>query len=260
MGYGAPRRFLFAEASTMRSYSLSKAAIVAAVFLSSAPASADLLETTAGAKLFAGGNLWTTPSPSPGDGTIGFGGNGGGVGLGLGAYFEARLIKFLGLELGLTYDSSDLHRDVTTTVTAGGASASGTVTEKIKMASVRIPLLVKGILPVPFGRLSLGIGPEFIVPISADWSVETKSGSFQLPPADAVHADKTSSTMFTTDLGITVELPASLDLPIDLRASKNLSQGSAWTDRATLNSPTSVTVKGQSSWDFRLSAGLGYRF
>jgi hypothetical protein len=75
-----------------------------------------------------------------------------------------------------------------------------------------------------------------------------------------------SSTMLTMGLGLTIELPLSLEIPIELRASKNLSQPDAWGDRvswaahdATSFTPP-YTVQGQSSWDFRLGLGLGYKF
>ena len=136
-------------------------------------ASAEPVEMTAGLKGFAGGNLWTTPSNPPSPDTLGFVGNGGGVGYGIGAYYELRILSLVGAEIGFTYDHSVLQRDVTTTLPGASIKA----TEKITMGSLRIPLLVKGILSVPFGRFSLGIGPEFIVPLSADWSAESGGAS-----------------------------------------------------------------------------------
>ena len=72
-----------------------------------------------------------------------------------------------------------------------------------------------------------------------------------------------SSTMLTMGLGLTIELPLSLEIPIELRASKNLSQPDAWGDRVQFASAAydyPYTVQGQSSWDFRLGLGLGYKF
>jgi len=49
--------------------------------LASGTARADVVSATVGAKAFAGGNLWTTPSNIPGGyNGIGFAGDGGGVG------------------------------------------------------------------------------------------------------------------------------------------------------------------------------------
>jgi len=64
-------------------------------------------------------------------------------------------------------------------------------------------------------------------------------------------------------VGLALELPANLELPIELRASKNLSQDSDWASRVDApNLPVlfPYTVAGQNTWDFRLGVGLGYRF
>lgn len=227
------------------------------------------VEVTAGAKGFVGGNLFTTPSDTPpGWDAYGFSGNAGGMGWGAGIYGEARFVKFLGLELGVGYDSSTLLRNVT-------LNSVLKIQEKVVTSSMRIPVLVKGIVPVPFGRISVFLGPEFVRPTSADASNELKEGEQYLSANDAalikngIKADTKSSTLLTMGLGVTLELPAKLELPIELRASKNMSQGDAWADRVDMPSwqppgqplvSPPYTVTGQNSWDFRLGIGLGYRF
>ncbi|MBI5537236.1 MAG: hypothetical protein HY898_31230 [Deltaproteobacteria bacterium] len=240
--------------------------VVAAGLLYSASASAQLVDVSGGVKGFAGGNVWSTPSAVPfGYEGNGFSGNGGGFGWGAGLYTEARFIKFLGLELGLTYDSSTLLRNVT--INAQGVRYE--TQEKVTQNALRIPILAKGILPIPFGRLSAFLGPEFIVPSSASGSLEVKSTTPPVPKPDLsgnIKVEKTGSTMLTMGLGLTIDLPASFELPIELRASKNLSQPDAWADRVswaaeTQNTRTApYTVKAQNSWDFRLGLGLGYKF
>lgn len=218
------------------------------------------VEGTVGAKGFLGGNLFSTPSelPSGYDG-IGFAGNAGGMGWGAGIYGEARFIKFLGLELGLTYDSSRLMRNVDLNV-------NGTllkVREQVDTKSMRIPILVKGILPIPFGRIAAFLGPELVRPSSVSASNEiTNNSNAQL--ATKINAIEKSSTMLTMGMGLTIELPAKLELPIELRASKNMSQDAEWGKRVDLvfqgNNLMSYSVRSQNSWDFRLGVGLGYRF
>lgn len=224
-------------------------------------ADAQVVQVSAGAKGFAGGNLWTTPSSRPWSYEgLGFAGNAGGFGFGAGAYVEARFIKFLGLEIDAIYDSSSLYRDVT-------YSSLVKVREKVTTSGMRVPLLAKGILPVPFGRLSLFVGPEFVFATSPSGSIEITTGAQYMTAADQartqsfIHGKAVSSTMFTMGLGIAVELPASLEIPIELRASKNMSQPDAWMDRVDIAPPApDYTVRAQSSWDFRLGLGLGYRF
>lgn len=218
------------------------------------------VEVTAGAKGFLGGNLFSTPSElPPGYDGIGFAGNAGGMGWGAGIYGEARFIKFVGLEIGLTYDSSTLLRNVDMNV-------SGTllkVREQVDTKSLRIPILVKGILPVPFGRLAAFIGPELVRPSSVSASNEITNND-QAQMLTKISGIERNSTMLTMGMGLTIELPAELELPIELRASKNMSQDAEWAKRVETvmsgNAMQSYAVAGQNSWDFRLGVGLGYRF
>jgi len=172
-----------------------------------------------------------------------------------GLYVEGRVLRYLGLELGITYDSSVLERNVT--ISGTGSK----VTEKITTPSWRLPVLVKAILPVPSGRLSLGIGPEFVFAGTSSTSLSVTSGPGTGTSSNALSASTTNSTMLTSDLGLTLELPFSLELPIDLRASKNLSQQSDWEQRVAVSAANGTySVNAQNSWDFRLSVGIGYRF
>jgi hypothetical protein len=218
-----------------------------------ASASADLIEKSVGVKLAGGGNLWTTPSGIPaGYSGLGFAGDGGGIGYGIGLYGELRVIKFLGLETGVAYDNSSVWRNVTINGIIG-------TREKVTASSLRVPVLVKGILPIGFGRASLGIGPEFIVPLSASASLEVTSGPAILQ--GTALAKTAGSTMLTTDLGLVIAPPGPIEIPIDIRVSKNLSQPDAWMDRVSADLATqSYTVQAQSSWDFRILAGIGASF
>jgi hypothetical protein len=220
-----------------------------------ASASADLTEASAGLKIAGGGNLWTAPSdiPASPDGR-GFRGAAGGIGYAIGLYGELRLATFFGLETGIAYDNSDVWRKVTITV----GSVSIETKEKFSVSCLRIPLLVKGILPIGFGRASLGVGPELIVPLSASGSLEATSGSAQLASTTLTRTE--SSIMLTTDLGMAIAA-GPIEIPIDLRASKNLKQPDAWADRVSFDPASQAyTVLAQSSWDFRFIAGVGMSF
>jgi hypothetical protein len=229
------------------------AATLCAVFLAAPSARADVVDTSAGVKLMAGGSLWTTPSDRPGNyDAVGFAGNGGGFSWGGGVYFEARFIKLLSLELDIIRDMSVIQRDVTYNQTIK-------VREKIDITSWRIPVLAKANVPTPFGRLFFLLGPEFVRVSSADPSLEVVEGNGTIP-GDPLHAEKNNYTMLTGGLGLTIDL-AALEIPIELRASKNLGQEDAWLDRVEVDQANSrFVVDAQTSWDFRVSAGLGYRF
>ncbi|MBK8998604.1 MAG: hypothetical protein IPM35_23025 [Myxococcales bacterium] len=213
-------------------------------------------ESSAGLKLLAGGNVWTAPSDVPGgyDG-VGFPASGGGFGWGAAAYYEARFVQHLGLEFDLGYDSSALQRKVT-------YNGVVDVTEKVTMSGLRTGLLFKGIVPTPFGRLWLGLGPEYVAGSSVDASIEVEENvANKQQIEDLISAKSKSSTMLTFAFGLAIHLGENLEIPVDLRAAKNLSQDSKWSDRVKVNPATfEYEVTAQSSWDFRLATGLGYRF
>jgi opacity protein-like surface antigen len=222
-------------------------------------------ESSFGFKLLAGGNLWTEPDDiDPDYDALGFAGNGGGFGWGAALYYEARIAEYLGLELDFGYDKSTLQRDLTYVVNG----VPFTVNEKVSSSGVRWGLLVKGIAPVTFGRVWLGIGPEFVSGSSVDGQVEITKGS----PSAALRSDLESSisvkrkysTMLTMAFGMAIEIGEDFEIPFDLRAARNLSQESDWKDRVDtaelFATPPRYEVTVQSSWDFRLATGLGYRF
>lgn len=225
-----------------------------------APAAEKKFESSAGLKLLAGGNLWTTPSDVPGgDDGLGFTAEGGGFGWGAAAYYEARFIKHLGLEVDLGYDASTLQRDVT-------YNGVVKVREKVTRSGLRLGLIAKGIVPAPFGRLWFGLGPEYVAAGSVDASNEITEGEqFLTNKAEvenAISAKGKSSTMLTFAFGLAIHIGENLEIPVDVRAAKNMSQDSKWEDRVEVTSlaPPKYEVTAQNSWDFRLGTGIGYRF
>ena len=217
-------------------------------------ARADLIDKSVGIKAMAGGSLWTTPSDRPGDYEgIGFAGNGGGFSYGGGLYAEIRFIKVLSLEIDALYDKSVLMRNV-------DYGPSVKVQEKLDITSWRFPILAKANLPTPFGRLFVLLGPEFVRGSSADPSLEVTEGTATIV-GDPIRAESANYTMITGGLGLTIDLPPSLEIPLELRGSKNMGQEDKWLDRVAVDSANQTyTVDAQTSWDFRVSAGLGYRF
>jgi hypothetical protein len=215
------------------------------------------IEGSAGLKLLAGANVWTTPTNVPaGYDALGFAGSGAGFGWGAALYGEGRFFQHLGVELDLGYDNSTLLRNIT-------YSSVVKVTEKVKSSGPRISLLMKGILPTQFGRLWFGIGPEFVLPSSVSASNEITEGRELTPNAaeveNAISAKKENSTMLALVLGMVFHAGDKIEIPVDIRAAKNLSQESDWQDRVKF-SGINYEVKAQNSWDFRLAVGAGYRF
>ncbi len=231
---------------------------LAAVMFAALSAQGRIVEVSAGVKGTVGGNLWTRPDATPAS-EVGFTEARGGVGAGGGVYAEARFIRFLALELDLLFEWDSLweHQNWWW----------GKTTTKAEAVNLRIPLLVKGVLPLGAVRLSLGLGPEFVVPLSSRGELSLPTGVVT-SPLFKVHTK--TSTMITMDLGVTVALGWGLVLPINLRAAYNATQPSAWADRVTLykngqvvkvpSTFDSFSLLYQNSWDFRLLAGVGYEF
>lgn len=204
-----------------------------------------LTDSSAGAKVLAGADVWSTPSNAPAEGgTLGFAGNAGGFSYGLAGYYELRIIKLIGLEADVAYQHGSFHRNVT----LNGIK----FTETLTINSWRLPILAKLNLPLPLGRAWFGLGPEFTIASSS--SVETTGG---VPVGAVTRTSDKKPTYGTLGLGLVFEIPATgIEVPIELRASKNLSQPDSWNDRFEADR----AVKAESSWVYRLGVGLGYSF
>lgn len=220
--------------------------------------SARVVEFSAGAKATVGANLWSQPDATPAI-DIGFTKARGGLGAGGGVWAEARFVRYLALETDLLFEWDTIweHQDWWW----------GRTTTKAKAWNFRLPVLVKGVLPLGATRLSLGIGPEFVFPLSS-------SAEFVLPTQVITNAGfkvrTRASTMLTMELGVTFELGYGIVLPVQIRAAYNASQPSSWGERVKLyRNGQEVTLPQafdtfsllyQNSWDFRLLLGVGYDF
>jgi hypothetical protein len=210
-----------------------------------------LVDSSAGLKLLAGADIWSAPSNVPPryDG-IGFVGTAGGFGYGALGYYELRIIKFIGLELDLAYQHGSFQRKI--------SYPGFDVTESVTMNSLRLPILAKLNVPLGLGRLWLGVGPEFTLYQSSSGSLDHPAAL--PPPQPTISTRDVKPTFLTGGLGLVIEIPViGIDIPLEFRASKNLSQPSGILERVTYT-PTSEDVRAESSWVLRLGAGVGYRF
>jgi opacity protein-like surface antigen len=223
-------------------------------------------ESSFGFKLLAGANVWSSPDniEPPGYDALGFAGSAGGFGWGAALYYEARIARYLGLELDFGYDHSSLRRNLDYKIN----NVPFKVNESVTASGIRWGLLVKAIAPVTFGRIWLGLGPELVSGSSVDGSVEVTDGT-PTPTQrkgleESISTTSKSSTMLTMAFGFAFEIGDHLEIPLDFRAAKNFSQDSDWKDRVetkdVLSDPPKYDVTVQSSWDFRLATGLAYRF
>jgi hypothetical protein len=214
-----------------------------------------------GIKATAGGNVWTDPESVPFvlDKTdIGFSHLRGGAGAGGGIFVEARFVKYVALELALLYEWNALYEDISIAVPGFVAQYRNTLTTHV----LRIPLIVKGVLPLPGVRLAIGLGPEFVAPVAGEGTV---TGLNVATTPYSIRTETKTSTMLTIALDITPELGKNLILPISLHASWNGTQPKDYAGRVPSWDPAKPdelpnTFLVQNTWDFRLQVGLGYEF
>jgi hypothetical protein len=219
------------------------------------------VDLVVGVKATAGGNVWTGPESVPFviDKTdVGFSHLRGGAGAGGGIFVEARFVKYVALELALLYEWNALYEDITIWVPGFGAQYRNTLTTHV----LRIPLIVKGVLPLPGVRMALGLGPEFVAPVANEGTV---TGLNVATTPYSIRTETKTSTMLTIALDITPELGKNLILPISLHASWNGTQPKDYAGRVPSWDPAKPDVLPntflvQNTWDFRLQVGLGYEF
>ncbi len=205
-----------------------------------------LIDHSAGLKLMAGADVWSTPDNVPVlyQNGLGFVGNAGGIGYGVMPYYELRIIKLVGVEADINYEHGSIHRNVSVN--------SVSYTETMTINSWRLPILAKLNIPLGLGRFWLGLGPEFTLAQSS--SEKTEGG-----PLAVNYATKDKKpTFFTGGIGLVIEIPLTgLEIPVEFRASKNLSQSSNYMERVDTNPPA---IHAESTWVYRLGAGLGFQF
>jgi hypothetical protein len=138
----------------------------------------------------------------------------------------------------------------------------------VRFESLRVGALIKAVAPMPYGRVWLGLGPEFSFSPVAAGNIAFSDGNRDVN-ADARTRDLISTSTATPAFvafgtGLVIHLGDTLELPIELRALKNLDQPSDWDERVKLTTVggtlTGYQVRAESSWDFRLGLGLGARF
>ena len=211
----------------------------------------ELIDHSAGLKLLAGADVWSTPAnvPAADQNVLGFSGNAAGIGYGAMPYYELRILKLLGAEAGINYEHASFHRNLT----LNGADYRETIT----LNSWRLPLLAKLNIPLGLGRLWFGLGPELTIAQSSTNKAELVSSG---APVGNTTTHDVKPTYFTGGLGLVIELPLiGVEIPVEFRASKNLSQPDNYADRVTKVGEGDI-VRAESSWVYRLGAGLGFQF
>lgn len=237
--------------------------LIAVMLMTAQTARADFLwELRVGAKGSFTGNLFYEPENALPNSEILWGDTQFYIGGGGGLFVELNLIKFVGLEVDVLYEANSL----TFKEDYGGFEYD----YNTRYQQIRIPVLVKGVLPMGIAELSLGVGPEFVVGLDAsvDFDYHTSMTPAQKQAADQTlnalyDAQKASDTFLDVDFGINLKV-WKLFIPISLRVGFNLTQPADYQDRVDLTivgtSITNAKVKAIESYHFTLMAGVGYVF
>ena len=232
--------------------------LLAVLLMTAQAARADFLwELRVGAKGSFTGNLYYEPENALPNSEIFWGDTQFYIGGGGGLFVELNLLKFIGFEVDVLYEANSL----TFKEDYGGFEYDYNTRYK----QIRIPLLVKGVLPMGTAELSLGVGPEFVVGLDAgvDFDYHTVATPAQKETLNALYdAEKASDTFLDIDFGVNIKV-WKLFIPISLRVGINLTQPSDYEDRVDLTSvggEYNAKVRAVESYHFSLMAGVGYVF
>lgn len=216
---------------------------------------------SAGLKGSIGGNYLTDPANvPPHDSSIslvyedGAGGLGGGGGL----YTEFRILRgHLGLEFDVLFEGNKNWSSI---------EYSGAVdTDWIyRFNTVRLPLLLEGSLEGETTRVSLGLGPEFVVGTKASTDIEVTDGAQYVEPGtldqprNNFKARKQTDTFLCVGLGLAFKV-WQLAITLDLRYAYNLTQAKDYMERMSYSDDyQSMNVVASSTMDMRLLLGIAY--
>jgi hypothetical protein len=217
-----------------------------------------------GAKGIGGADVWTNPADQPPDALL-FADTIAGWGAGGGLYTELRILwGYLGLEIDLLFERNKLWHEITW----------NEVLETewlLEWTSMRLPILLKGCLESEMIRACLAAGPEIVVGLGADASVEITSAPEEAPQSvlDQLTAEynsifateKQTDAYFDVGLGLAVKV-WHLAITLDLRGAFNLTQPKDHDDRIVYTGSgdnlTGIDVISSSSMDFRLLLGVAW--
>ena len=211
---------------------------------------------SAGGLFVAGGNIWTKPESNMDLDGMPFGDTAGGYGVGGGLLFEARFIKFIGLELDVLFE----HNDQWYSIEVNGGIAKAEF--HLKYLNVRLPILLKAVIPTGIVRVSIGIGPEFVFSRNDRTEVEDVKGNIYVDVMEQLRRDFKSKSQddvyICTHLGFAFTV-WKLSIPLNIRFSYNLTQPEGYEYRLSLVGLTEKLTASE-TMDLSLMLGMAYDF
>ena len=232
---------------------LTAAALCLSLCLLAAPRSSEagILDWSVGVKGAGGVEIWTSPTDVPFGIPPFFHEERAGWSAGAGIYGELRILKFLAIEIDLLFIHQVLMEDTTHYSARGSAKTE----EEVRWTTLRIPILVKGVLPLGIVRLWVGIGPEFTVTLDSSASIKLPKG---VTTGYSLKAREVNDIYLTTALGIVISV-GPIAIPIELRFGYNLQKPDRYADLVSA-AGTRVSIRAANSMEARLLVGVGYEF
>lgn len=215
-----------------------------------------------------GGNFFDKPDDQTVDGADieanypGF----AGLTTGFGPMLDVRFLGYVGLEMDILFTKDRGEADLEFSVTNGTATQSFDYTIEIGHSAVHLPLLLKGSIPGEWVQPVLFLGPEFVFPGDAEFSVlESNAPGGGVPSGAATYgATAESYTMFTFGFGLEVMLPipsVDIRIPFSLRGSYNPGVSAKRDERSdpppTANGTDLTRETFKTDWKFQAVANFG---
>jgi hypothetical protein len=239
--------------------------LLAALSLAPSLAHADLLwDVRAGLKGAFTGNLYSEPESTPLGSGLPWDNDQAFIGGGGGLFVELTLLTFLGLEIDLLFEQNAFMERM---------EWNGGVVEyeiHTNMSQLRVPILVKGRLPLGLVTFTLGVGPELVVGRDAEVSIEALSSPVGTVSDESrrqiegfYSAKPAGGTFVDVDLGLELSV-WKIVIPLALRVGFNMDQPADYDERVTLdqvgNQVNHAELSAIESMHFSLMAGVGYVF
>jgi len=212
---------------------------------------------SAGALFTFGGDMWTEPDAPISLDSVPFGDVSGGYGVGGGVFFEARLIKYIGLELDLLFEGNRMWYDIDYNI----AGLEAELRYNLKYTVIRMPLLVKGVLETNAMRVSIGLGPEFVFTRGDRFEIEELSdwGADLTAIENQYHTVSQNDVFLCVAIGFAFKVKM-LSIPLNIRYSHNFTQPEDYQDRIGDIGAGEHRYTASQSMDLRIQLGLAYDF
>lgn len=193
-----------------------------------------------------------------------------GPGGGMGLLIEGRFWRYLGLELGLVYDVLQLSKETTVAeeYTGEPQRVSTSYRPRLRSTVLRVPLLVKVVVPAGPLRFSLGAGPELALGLQTTADIEVATPGYRLTGAAAdelaartatlrqqLKGEAVNQVFFTSALGLAIRA-GRLSIPLELRAGYDPTERDNFVNYWTLGA--GGTQQGDHTLDLRVFIGLCY--